>query len=110
MAYDEDLANRVREQLAEEDARTEVRMFGGLAFLLHGNMAVAVTHDDLMVRVGADAAEEALAQPHVRPMDMNGRTMANWVLVVPPGVEDDTGLARWVAAGVRYAKSLPPKG
>jgi hypothetical protein len=62
MAYDADLANRVREQFAEQDARTEVRMFGGLAFLVHGNMAVAVTHDDLMVRVGADAVEEALEE------------------------------------------------
>jgi TfoX/Sxy family transcriptional regulator of competence genes len=110
MAYDADLANRVREQFAEQDARTEVRMFGGLAFLVHGNMAVAVTHDDLMVRVGADAVEEALEQPHVRPLDMAGRQMRKWVLVAPPGVEDDTELGRWVAAGVRYAKSLPPKG
>jgi hypothetical protein len=110
MAYDHDLANRIREQLAEQDAVTEKEMFGGIAFLLSGNMAVGVTRDDLMVRVGKDESDDALAQPHTRVFDMTGRPMRNWVLVEPAGVETDLALAEWVARGVGFARSLPPKG
>jgi hypothetical protein len=110
MAYDHDLANRIREQLADEDAVTEKEMFGGIAFLLAGNMAVGVTREDLMVRVGKDESDEALARPHTRVFDMTGRPMRNWILVEPAGVEADAELGAWVGRGVAFARSLPPKG
>jgi TfoX/Sxy family transcriptional regulator of competence genes len=110
MAYSEDLANRVREQLAGEDAITEKAMFGGLAFLLGGNMSVGVAGDELMVRVGPEATETALAEPHARPFDMTGRPMRGWVLVGAAGVRTDPQLRAWVGRGVTFARSLPPKG
>jgi TfoX/Sxy family transcriptional regulator of competence genes len=110
MPYDHDLANRVREQLAGEDAVSEMEMFGGVAFLLHGNMAVGVTHDDLMVRLGKESAGPAAEEPHARPFDLSGRPMRAWVLVEPDGVRDDAELRAWVERGAAFAKSLPPKG
>ena len=111
MAYDQDLANRVREQLAAQDAVTEKEMFGGIAFLLSGNMAVGVTGADLMVRLGREAGEEAVEQPHIsHPVMSNSRVMRNWVLVAPAGVGTDAELGAWVGRGVAYARSLPPKG
>ncbi len=110
MAYDHDLANRVREQLAAEDTLGEMEMFGGVAFLLNGNMAVGVTHDDLMVRVGKGRSDEAAAEPHARPFEMSGRPMRAWVLVEPEGVATDAQLRAWVERGAAFAKSLPPKG
>jgi TfoX N-terminal domain len=111
MAYDEDLANRIREQLADEDGCTEKAMFGGLAFLLGGNMAVGIgNRHDLMVRVGPDAGEEAAARPHARKAVMGSRPMKGWVFVDPAGIESDAELGEWVARGVAFARSLPPKG
>jgi TfoX N-terminal domain len=110
MAFDEELRDRIRERLASEDAVTEKQMFGGVAFLLAGNMAVGVRGDDLMVRVGPDAADEALDQPHARVFDMTGRPMKGWVLVAPEGTGTDGELAEWVGHGVSFARSLPPKG
>jgi len=110
MAYDKDLANRIREQLAEEDSVTEKEMFGGIAFMLAGNMSVGVSGDELMVRVGPEGSDEALEQPHARPFDMTGRPMKGWVLVAAEGVRSEQGLAAWVARGVGFARSLPPKG
>jgi TfoX/Sxy family transcriptional regulator of competence genes len=110
MAYDEDLADRVREQLAAEPAVTEKAMFGGLAFLLEGNMAVGISGDELMVRVGPDASDDALARPHARPFDMTGRPMKGWILVASEGVAEERDLAGWVARGVDFARSLPAKG
>ena len=110
MAYDEGLAQRVREQLAGESGLTEKKMFGGLAFLLDGNMSVGLSGEELMVRVGPDGTDDALAQPHTRLFDMSGRPMKGWILVAPAGVEDDGALAAWVDRGVGLARSLPPKG
>ena len=110
MAYDEDLAQRVREQLAVETGVTEKAMFGGLAFLLHGNMAVGLSGSELMVRVGPEASDEALARPHTRPFDMTGRPMKGWILVAPDGIAGEDDLAGWVAQGVGFARSLPAKG
>jgi TfoX/Sxy family transcriptional regulator of competence genes len=110
MAYDEDLANRVREQLADEDALTEKAMFGGLAFMLRGNMAVGISGDELMVRLDKDEGDAALDEPHVRPFDMTGRPMRGWILVGAEGVSTDPQLERWVARGAAFARSLPPKG
>ncbi len=110
MAYDEDLAQRVREQLADAPGVTEKAMFGGLAFLLEGNMSVGLSGAELMVRVGPDANDEALARPHTRVFDMTGRPMRGWVLVAAEGVGGDRELAAWVQRGVAFARSLPPKG
>jgi hypothetical protein len=111
MAYDEDLANRVREQLADESGITEKKMFGGLAFMLHGNMSVGCSSGgDLMVRVGPEATDAALARPHTRLFDMTGRPMKGWILVAPEGVKTKRQLGAWVQRGLGYARSLPPKG
>jgi TfoX/Sxy family transcriptional regulator of competence genes len=109
MAYDEDLAGRVREQLAAETGVTEKAMFGGLAFLLGGNMAVGLSGEELMVRVGPEASDDALARPHTRPFDMTGRPMKGWLLVDPEACADDETLRRWVELGVGYARTLPAK-
>ena len=110
MAYDETLAERVRARLDPEKAVTEKAMFGGLAFMLDGNMAVCVSgRGGLMVRVGPTEAESALAEPHVQPMDMGGRPMSGWVRVDPEGLENDAQLASWVDRGAAFARSLPPK-
>lgn len=110
MAYDEDLANRLRELLADEDAVTEKRMFGGLAFLVNGHMCVAASHTGgLLARVDPAANEEALGRPGAEPMEMRERTMDGWVRVAPEGVELDRELAAWVETGLAYVRTLPPK-
>lgn len=110
MAYDEDLAQRVRETLLGTPGLNEMKMFGGIAFLVNGNMACGVTQNDLMVRLGAEASEQALAAPHVKPFAMAGRApMSGWVLVEPPGYAAELALQEWVQRGLRYASSLPPK-
>jgi TfoX/Sxy family transcriptional regulator of competence genes len=110
MAYDEDLANRVRELMAAGEGLTEQRMFGGLAFMIGGNMAVAVSgQGGLMVRVDPGDTEALLAKPHARPFEMRGREMKGWVRVDPEGVRTKRQLEPWVRRGVSYARSLPPK-
>ena len=110
MAYDEHLAQRVREQLAPQPGLAEKAMFGGVAFLLDGNMAVGLSGDELMVRVGPDRSDEALARPHTRPFDMTGRPMKGWILVASDALDGEPELADWVSEGVAFARSLPPKG
>jgi len=109
MAYDEALASRVRETLSENPEITERKMFGGIAFMLSGNMAVGVSKDDLMVRIDPDDQDDALAQPGVRIFDMTGRPMKGWILVASEATEEDTDLLTWVEAGLDFAGSLPPK-
>jgi len=109
VAYDEALAARIREALQDQDAVTERKMFGGIAFMVGGNMACGVIRDDLMVRVGPDAHDAALSEAHVRPMDFGGRPMRGMVYVAPDGVRSAEDLARWVGAGAALAASLPPK-
>jgi TfoX/Sxy family transcriptional regulator of competence genes len=109
MAYDEALASRVREMLGDNPEIIERQMFGGIAFMLSGNMAVGVSKDDLMVRIDPDEQDEALAQPSVRIFDMTGRPMKGWILVAPEATEDDAHLQKWVEAGLDFAGSLPPK-
>ena len=109
MAYDEELADRVRAALADRTDVSERRMFGGLTFMLRGNMCCGVAKTNLMVRVGAEAYDEALAQPGARLMDFTGRPMKGMVFVGPEGYEDDDGLRGWVERGVEYALSLPAK-
>jgi hypothetical protein len=109
MAYDEKLAERVRDLLEGEPGLAEKKMFGGLAFLLHGNMAVGVSGDALMVRLPADENEAALAEPGARPFEMTGRPMKGWILVDPPGHKKGKDLRRWVGRGTAFARTFPPK-
>jgi TfoX/Sxy family transcriptional regulator of competence genes len=110
MAYDEGLATRVREALGNQPGVAEKKMFGGLAFLVGGNMACGVRGEDLMVRLAAEAAESVQGEPGVRPFDLTGRPMKGWLLVAADGHAEDDDLRRWVDRGVAYAASLPPKG
>lgn len=110
MAYDEELANRVREALADAGADPVERpMFGGLAFMVAGHMTVGILGDQLVVRVGRDAYQEALAEPSAREMDFTGRPMTGMVSVTADGVHDDGALSAWVRRGLAYTSSLPPK-
>ncbi len=110
MAYDEELAARVRELVGSERGVEEKRMFGGLAFLLGGNMAVAVSgQGGLLVRVPPDETDELLQGAHVSPMVMAGREARGWVRVEAAGVRTTRQLQRWVARGVGHARALPPK-
>jgi TfoX/Sxy family transcriptional regulator of competence genes len=109
MAYDEGVAQRVRETLADERGVTEQKMFGGLAFLLRGNMCCGVIGEELMLRVGPEGYDEALAQRHARPMDFTGRPMRGMVYVASRGFESDADLTRWVGRAADFARSLPPK-
>jgi TfoX/Sxy family transcriptional regulator of competence genes len=109
MAYDEVLADRIRSVMAERDDVTEQKMFGGIAFLIGGRMAVGVIKQDLMVRVGPDAHADAVGMPHVRPMDFTGRPMRGFVYVAPAGVAGDPELRRWAGAGAAFAASQPPR-
>lgn len=109
MAYDEDLANLIRECLADEPGVVEKKMFGGLAFLIGGNMSVAASgQGGLMVRVDPEQTDALLAEPHAKPFEMRGREMAGWLRV--DAVESREALEPWVRRGVAYARSLPPKG
>jgi TfoX/Sxy family transcriptional regulator of competence genes len=109
VAYDEDLAQRVRDVLAARAEVTERKMFGGIAFMVAGNMACGVLGEDLIVRLGDDEGEKALAEDGVRPFDFTGKPMKNIVYVAPERTSDDAGLAEWVETGADYAASLPPK-
>jgi hypothetical protein len=109
MAYDEGLADRVRGVIAVRPEVTERRMFGSLAWLVQGNLAVAVTGEELLVRVAPGDAERVLAEPHVRTFDMGGRTMRGFVVVGAEGIAADEDLAHWVDEGADVAMALPPK-
>jgi TfoX/Sxy family transcriptional regulator of competence genes len=110
MAYDEELANRLREELAGYGNVTEKAMFGGLAFLINGNMSVSASgRGGLMVRVGPEASDDALARPHTELMVMRGRPMPGWIRVASEGIRSKRQLAPWVRRGAEYARSLPPK-
>jgi hypothetical protein len=110
VAYDEDLANRIRELLAAEAGVTEKKMFGGLAFLVGGNMAVAASgQGGLMVRVAPEETEALLGRPHARRFEMRGRSMDGWLRVDDEGVRTKRQLEPWVRRGVGYARSLPSK-
>ena len=111
MAYDEELANRIRELIGDEPRLTEKKMFGGLAFLVGGNMSVAASgQGGLLVRVDPEEADALLEEPHVSPMEMRGRSMAGWLRVAPEGLGTEPELEPWVGRGIAYARSLPAKG
>ncbi|MFN8223388.1 MAG: TfoX/Sxy family protein [Gaiellales bacterium] len=108
MAYDEDLANRVREILAGDPGYAERKMFGGLCFTINGNMACGIVGGELMLRLTRELADAALTRPHVRPMDFTGRPIASMVYVAPAGLKG-RGLRSWVEKAATHARSLPPK-
>ncbi|MFJ7777709.1 TfoX/Sxy family protein [Streptomyces yangpuensis] len=109
VTYDEGLAQRIRERIGERPDLTEKRMFGGLSFLLHGNMTVGVVGDELIARVGPDRTERALARPEARPMDFTGRPMRGWVTVSGPRLAQDAVLEHWITVAAAFADTLPPK-
>lgn len=109
MPYNEDLATRVLVALGPLPGVTEKKMFGGLAFMLNGNMCIGVTNDDLMVRVGKEEHENLLSLPHARPMGFTGRPMKGFVFVGLEGTQAEESLKEWVDWGVGYAETLPKK-
>jgi len=109
MAYDEGLAQRVRELVEGHLAYEEKKMFGGIGFLFYGNMACGVIRDDLIVRVGAENYTDALLEPHVELFDITGRAMKGWVVIKEPGYRSDKDLQTWVEKGEKYSLSLPAK-
>jgi len=110
VAYDEDLANRIRELLGAEHGLTEKRMFGGLAFLINGNMAVSASgQGGLLLRVDPDETDALVAKPHAQRFVMRGRAMDGWLRIDAEGVRTKRELERWVSRGVAYARALPSK-
>ncbi len=109
MAYDESLAERLRVVFQGHEGVTEKKMFGGIAFMVHGHMCCGVTGENLMVRVGADQFEEALSHPQARPMDFTGRPMKGFVYVEQDNLDSDEHLEEWVDRGLKFVFTLPPK-
>jgi TfoX/Sxy family transcriptional regulator of competence genes len=109
MAFDQGLAQRMREQLADTGGVTERQMFGGLAFLVDGNMCVGVIGEELIARVGLDATDAALERPGSRLFDFSGRPMKGWITVAPDALEDDDALAAWIDDALGFVRTLPPK-
>lgn len=110
MAYDEELAGRIRKRLGKRKRLTEKKMFGGIAFMVNGNMCVGVHKDELIVRIEPDATDKALAKKNVRIFDLSGgRPMKGWILVGSAGLKTEPDLAKWIREGVDYAVSLPRK-
>ena len=109
MAYNEKLAQRIRQKLGSMPAFAERKMFGGVCFLLHGHMACGILNNDVIVRVGKEAYESALALPHTRKFDITGKAMTGWVMVTPEGYASDQELDAWLQKGVDVAVLLPPK-
>lgn len=109
MAYDEGLAERLRELLREQQGIGERKMFGGLAFMRNGNMLVGILGDTLMARVGPERYREALRMPHAREMDFTGKPMTGYVFVTPEGFAEDADLARWLALCIAFGDTLPAK-
>jgi TfoX/Sxy family transcriptional regulator of competence genes len=110
VAYDEQLAERLRELLRGEEGLTEKKMFGGLAFLINGNMSVSASgQGGLLLRVDPAETDALLSEPHAQPFEMRGRSMQGWLRVAPEGLDSERELERWVKRGVSYARSLPAK-
>jgi TfoX/Sxy family transcriptional regulator of competence genes len=109
MAFDESLADRIRRALARRKGVQERKMFGGVGFLLNGNMCVGVWKEFLIVRLGPDQAEEALREPHVKEFDITGRAMKGWAMVQPHGIAVDASLKDWMQRAVKFVGKLPAK-
>jgi len=109
MAYSAKLAEQIRSRIGDHPGLTEREMFGGIAFLVSGNMAVGVSGNGLMVRVGKDDHDELIALSGARTFDMSSRPMRGWIIVDPEGTATDTQLEEWIQRGVDFAETLPPK-
>ncbi len=109
MAYDEGLAARIRRLLESQEALSEKKMFGGLSFLIHGNMCCGVVAGQLVARVGKEGYADALSQPHSRPMDFTGKPLTGFVYVSPEGCADDQSLSDWLGRALQFVRTLPPK-
>ena len=109
MAFDETLAERIRECLARRKNVEERKMFGGICFLLNGNLLVGVWKDALIARLGPGEGEAVLREPHVKVLDITGRPMRNWVMVAPEGIEDDGQLKAWIERATTFVTTLPKK-
>jgi TfoX/Sxy family transcriptional regulator of competence genes len=109
LAYDEKAASRIRMALKRRKGVSEKKMFGGLSFLLDGNMCCGVIGNDLVLRLGEEEAAKARREPHTRPMDFTGRAMNSMVYVAPEGYRTDGKLARWLERAVTFGRTLPPK-
>ena len=109
MAYDEKFAARIRKAIGKRKGLVAKQMFGGIAFLLNGNMCVGIHKDELIVRLDPDETDAALAKPHTRVFDLTGRPMKGWILVAPKGIATDAQLAKWIAIAATYAGALPAK-
>jgi hypothetical protein len=109
MSYDETLADRVRVLFGGRKHLTEKKMFGGLGFLLKGNICCGVWKEYLILRLGDDAARQVLAEPHARPFDITGRPMRGWAMIEPDGWQDEARLRRWIAWAVAFTETLPAK-
>jgi TfoX/Sxy family transcriptional regulator of competence genes len=109
MPYDENLAQRVRQLLKRRKRFSERKMFGGICFMLGGNMCCGITERELMLRLGPERAEQALCEPHTREMDFTGRPMKGMIYVEPEGFREEDDLKFWVRLAADFAGSLPPK-
>ncbi len=109
MAYDEGLAERIREVLDDCAGLAEKKMFGGLAFMVRGNMCCGIVGEELMLRVGPQGYEDALSMPHARKMDFTGRPMKGMIYVAPEGFESDEGLKEWIDQALAFVNTLPGK-
>ena len=109
MAFDADLAGRIRDHLVSRQNIEDKKMFGGVGFLLNGNMLVGVWKNTLIARIGPDAYAEALLEPYVHEFDITGKPMKGWVMIEPPGITDDEQLAIWIERAMTFVKSLPGK-
>jgi TfoX/Sxy family transcriptional regulator of competence genes len=109
MVYSKSHAARVRQALAQRKSVAEKKMFGGVAFLLDGNMLVGVWQDSLIVRLGPEQGNAALSQPHVRPFDVTTRPMKGWVMIEPDGIDDDGHLGDWIERAVTFVRTVPAK-
>jgi TfoX N-terminal domain len=109
MAFDEALAERIRHRLGRRKGIEEKKMFGGIGFLLNGNMLVGVWKELLIVRLGAEDGDAALKEPHVRVFDITGRPMSGWVLVEPAAIADDVTLGAWIERATKFVRTLPAK-
>ena len=109
MAYDEEFAARIRKGLGKRKGLVAKQMFGGIAFLLNGNMCVGIHKDELIVRIDPDDTDAALAKPYTRVFDLTGRPMKGWILVAPKGIATSAQLKKWISIAAKYAGALPPK-
>lgn len=109
MAFDEHLAERIRGQIGRRKAVTEKKLFGGIAFLINGNMAVGIHSKEMIVRLAPEKTDAALAKPQTRRFDLTGRPMKGWILVKPAGLKTDAALGKWIRVGLDFASSLSRK-